>query len=66
MPVHPEWHSDEFRRLLKRTGLHRLTLHSSRHTTLTLMEHAGAPISIVRRQAPDNAIGPRLARMIRP
>ena len=49
LPVHPEWYSDEFVRLLKRTGLPRITLHDSRHTTLTLMEHAGVPISIVSR-----------------
>ena len=36
-PVHPEWYSDEFRRLLRRAGLRRITLHDSRHTTLTLM-----------------------------
>ncbi len=46
-PVHPEWYSDEFGRLLKRAGLRRITLHDSRHTTLTLMEHAGVPISII-------------------
>jgi integrase len=47
MPVHPEWYSDEFGRLLKRAGLRRITLHDSQHTTLTLLEHAGVPISIV-------------------
>ncbi len=51
MPVHPEWYSDEFGRLLKRIGLRRITLHDSRHTTLTLMEHAGVPISIVSKWA---------------
>ena len=51
MPVHPEWYSDEFGRLLKRIGLRRITLHDSRHTTLTLMEHAGVPISIVSKRA---------------
>jgi hypothetical protein len=30
-------------------GLPRITLRHSRHTTLTLMEHAGVPISIVSR-----------------
>ena len=35
-PVHPEWYSDEFGRLLRRAGLRRITLHDSRHTTLTL------------------------------
>jgi integrase len=51
MPVHPEWYSDEFGRLLKRAALPRITLHDSRHTTLTLMEHAGVPISIVSKWA---------------
>jgi integrase len=51
MPVHPEWYSDEFGRLFKRIGLRRITLHDSRHTTLTLMEHAGVPISIVSKWA---------------
>jgi integrase len=51
MPVHPEWYSDEFGRLLRRIGLRRITLHDSRHTTLTLMEHAGVPISIVSKWA---------------
>jgi integrase len=51
LPVHPEWYSDEFGRLLKRVGLRRITLHDSRHTTLTLMEHAGVPISIVSKWA---------------
>ena len=48
-PVHPEWYSDEFRRLLRRAGLRRITLHDSRHTTL--MEHAGVPISIISKWA---------------
>ena len=51
IPVHPEWYSDEFGRLLRRVGLRRITLHDSRHTTLTLMEHAGVPISIVGKWA---------------
>lgn len=51
VPVHPEWYSDEFGRLLRRAGLRRITLHDSRHTTLTLMEHAGVPISIVSKWA---------------
>jgi integrase len=46
-----EWYSDEFGRLLKRAALPRITLHDSRHTTLTLMEHAGVPISIVSKWA---------------
>jgi integrase len=50
-PVHPEWYSDEFGRLRRRAGLRRITLHDSRHTTLTLMEHAGVPISIISKWA---------------
>ena len=37
--------------LLRRAGLRRITLHDSRHTTLTLMEHAGVPISIISKWA---------------
>ena len=51
MPVHPEWYSDEFGRLLKRAGLRRITLHDSRHTTLSLMETPGVPISIISKWA---------------
>jgi len=40
-----------FRRLLRRVGLRRITLHDARHTTLTLMEHAGVPISIISKWA---------------
>ena len=49
--MHPEWYSDEFGRLLTRAGLRRITLHDSRHTTLTLMEHAGVPISVIGKWA---------------
>jgi integrase len=47
LPVHPEWYSDEFARLLKRASLRKFRLHDSRHTTLSLMEKAGVPISII-------------------
>ncbi|MDA8321313.1 MAG: tyrosine-type recombinase/integrase [Actinomycetota bacterium] len=50
-PVHPEWYSDEFGRIRRRAGLRKITLHDSRHTTLTLMEHAGVPISIISKWA---------------
>ena len=30
-----EWSSDEFRRLLRRAGVRRITLHDLRHKTLT-------------------------------
>ncbi|MUN38981.1 tyrosine-type recombinase/integrase [Actinomadura litoris] len=51
IPVHPEWYSDEFGRVLKRAGLRRITLHDSRHTTLSLMEKAGVPISVISKWA---------------
>jgi integrase len=50
-PVHPEWYSDEFERLLKQAGLRRIRLHDSRHTALSLMEHAGVPISVISKWA---------------
>ena len=51
LPVHPEWYSDEFSRLLKRAKLRKIRLHDSRHTALSLMEKAGLPISIVSKWA---------------
>jgi Phage integrase family. len=50
-PIWPEWYSDEFGRVIRAAGVRRITLHDSRHTTLTLMEHAGVPISIISRWA---------------
>ena len=46
LPANPEWLSDEFERLVKRTGVRRITLHEARHTAASLMEKAGAPDSI--------------------
>jgi len=51
IPLHPEAYSDEFTRLLRRAGLPKIRLHASRHTTLSLMEKAGVPISIVSKWA---------------
>jgi integrase len=51
IPIHPEHYSDEFTRLLRRVGLPKIRLHDSRHTTLSLMEKAGVPISIVSKWA---------------
>lgn len=51
VPVHPEWYSDEFGRLLNRARLRKIRLHDSRHTTLSLMEKAGVPISIISKWA---------------
>jgi integrase len=50
-PVHPEWYSDEFGRILRAVKLRRITLHDSRHTTLSLMEKAGVPISVISKWA---------------
>ena len=50
-PVHPDWLSDEFERLVKRAGVPRLTLHGCRHTGLSLMEKDGVPISVISRWA---------------
>jgi integrase len=51
VPLHPESYSDEFGRMLKRASLPKIRLHDSRHTTLSLMEKAGVPISIVSKWA---------------
>jgi len=51
IPIHPESYSDEFTRLLRRASLPKIRLHDSRHTTLSLMEKAGVPISIVSKWA---------------
>jgi integrase len=37
--------------MLKRADLRKIRLHDSRHTTLSLMEKAGVPISIVSKWA---------------
>jgi integrase len=50
-PVRPDWYSDEFGRLLAAAGLRRITLHDSRHTTLSLMDKAGVPISVISKWA---------------
>jgi integrase len=46
-PVHPEWYSDEFHRVSDRAGVRRIRLHESRHTTCSLMEKAGVPVSVI-------------------
>jgi integrase len=51
IPLHPESYSGEFTRVLKLAGLPKIRLHDSRHTTLSLMEKAGVPISIISRWA---------------
>jgi hypothetical protein len=45
--VHPETYSDEFTRMLILAGLPKIRLHDSRHTSPSLMEKAGVPISII-------------------
>jgi integrase len=46
-PVHPEWYTDEFHRVSDRAKVRRIRLHESRHTTCSLMEKAGVPVSII-------------------
>jgi integrase len=46
-PVHPEWFTDEFRRVTGRAQVRRIRLHESRHTTCSLMEKAGVAPSII-------------------
>ena len=50
-PLYAEAYSDEFTRMLKRAGLPKIRLHDSRHTTFSLMETAGVPISIISKWA---------------
>jgi integrase len=50
-PIHPEWFSDEFDRLQRQAEVPRIVLHGARHTTLSLMEKAGVPISIISKWA---------------
>jgi len=45
--VHPEWFTDEWRRVITRAGVRRIRLHESRHTTCSLMEKAGVPVSVI-------------------
>lgn len=42
-PVHPDWYSDEFRRLREAAGLPAIRLHDGRHTANSLMAAAGVP-----------------------
>jgi integrase len=51
IPLYPEFYSGEFARLLSRAGLPKIRLHDSRHTTLSLMEKAGVPISVISKWA---------------
>jgi integrase len=51
IPLHPESYSDEFTRVLKLAGLPKIRLHDPRHTTLSSLEKAGVPISIISKWA---------------
>ncbi|MBO0892183.1 MAG: tyrosine-type recombinase/integrase, partial [Acidothermales bacterium] len=50
-PVHPEWYSDEFARILRKAQLPKIRLHDARHTTFSLMEKAGVPVSVISKWA---------------
>ncbi len=45
-PVNPQTYSDAFARLCKAAGLPKIRLHDCRHSTNSLLEHAGVPDSI--------------------
>jgi integrase len=45
--VHPEWYTDEWRRVITRAEVRRIRLHESRHTTCSLMEKARVPVSVI-------------------
>jgi integrase len=59
IPLHLESYSDEFTHMLKRAGLPKIRLHDSRHTTLSLMEKAGVPISIISKWVGQSTASPR-------
>jgi integrase len=50
-PVHPEWYSDEFDRIIKTAKLRRIRLHDGRHTAISLMEKGNVPISVISKWA---------------
>jgi integrase len=45
--VNSEWYCDEWARLIRRAKLRKIRLHDIRHTTLSLMEKAGVPVSVI-------------------
>jgi integrase len=45
-PVHPEWYSDEFRRIYLRAGLPKIRLHDTRATMNTILEQASVSDSL--------------------
>jgi integrase len=50
-PVHPEWFTDEFRRVAARADVPPIRLHDARHTACSLMEKAGVPVSVISKWA---------------
>ncbi|MGE0598200.1 MAG: tyrosine-type recombinase/integrase [Dehalococcoidia bacterium] len=46
-PLHPDGFSDRFDRLVRRSGLPRITVHDLRHTHATLALQAGIPAKVV-------------------
>ena len=45
-PVHPEWYTDEFRRLCTAADLPRIRLHDTRATMNSILERVGVPDSV--------------------
>lgn len=46
-PIHPERYTDDYHRIRTAAGLRRITLRDQRSVSLSLMEKAGVPISII-------------------
>lgn len=46
-PLHPEWYSDEFLRLVKQVAVPRVPLHGARHCAASLLGDLGFPDVVV-------------------
>ena len=46
-PIHPDYVSKRFDRLVKAAGLRRIRLHDLRHTSATMLLEAGVPLKVV-------------------
>ena len=57
LPVHPDWFSDHFRKLVTRAGLRRIRLHDLRHTHATMALRAGIHPKIVSERLGHATVG---------
>jgi len=56
-PIHPDWFSNEFERLLRSAGLRRIRLHDLRHTYATLALKAGMHPKVVSERLGHATVG---------